>query len=75
MSDYVFRIGQTVDYTRPSRFIDAAPGPYEVVQRMPREGSEYRYRIKSLVEAHVRVANESDLSADSCASTATLLSS
>jgi hypothetical protein len=42
---------------------------------MPREGSEYRYRIKSLVEAHVRVANESDLSADSCPNTATLLSS
>jgi len=29
---------------------------------MPQEGSEYIYRIKSPNEAHVRVANESDLS-------------
>ena len=58
MSDYAFKIGQVVEYTRPARFIGAAPGHYEVVQRMPQEGSDYRYRIKSPNEPHVRVANE-----------------
>ena len=62
MSDYAFKIGQVVEYTRPARFIGAASGNYEIVQRMPREGFEYSYRIKSPNEAHVRVANESDLS-------------
>jgi hypothetical protein len=62
MSDYAFKIGQVVEYNRPARFIGAAPGHYEVVQRMPQEGSEYRYRIKSPNEPPVRVANECDLS-------------
>ena len=62
MSDYAFKIGQVIEYTRPARFIGAAPGHYEVVQRMPQEGFDYMYRIKSPNELHVRVANESDLS-------------
>jgi hypothetical protein len=58
MTDYAFKIGQMVDYRPTTRLTSAVPGPYEIIQRMPTEDGEFKYRIKSPRE---RVAMESDL--------------
>ena len=36
-------------------------GPYQITQRMPHEGGEYKYRSRALNESHERVAAESEL--------------
>lgn len=61
MTDYAFKIGQMVDYRPTPRLTSAVPGPYQIVQRMPPEDGEFKYRIKSPREPHERVAMESDL--------------
>jgi hypothetical protein len=58
---YRFRIGQIVELRR-DRLADAPPGPYEVTKRLPHNGREYEYRIKSSREEHERTASESQLS-------------
>lgn len=40
----------------------AAPGQYEIVGYQPDEDGEPRYRIKSELEQHERIARESELS-------------
>ena len=61
MTDYAFKTGQMVDYRPTPRLTSAVPGPYQIVQRMPPEDGEFKYRIKSPREPHERVAMESDL--------------
>jgi hypothetical protein len=61
MPEYAFTIGQMVDYRPPTRMANAARGPYQIIQRMPAEDREFKYRIKSPNEAHERVANENEL--------------
>jgi len=39
----------------------AAPGEYEIVGYQPNEDGEPRYRIKSALEQHERIARESEL--------------
>jgi hypothetical protein len=56
-----FRIGQIVQL-RPDRLADAPRGPYEITKRLPHNGHEYEYRIKSQREEHERTAGESQLS-------------
>jgi len=58
---YKFRIGQIVQL-RANRLADAPGGPYEVTKRLPHNGREYEYRIKSAREQHERTASESELS-------------
>jgi hypothetical protein len=50
-----------VDYRPTTRLASAASGPYQIIQRMPTEDGEFKYRIKSPREPHERVAMESDL--------------
>jgi hypothetical protein len=61
MTDHAFQIGQMVDYKPRTRLIDAVPGRYEITRRMPFESGEFRYRIKSSIESHERMVNESEL--------------
>jgi hypothetical protein len=61
MTAYAFKIGQMVDYRPTTRLASAASGPYQIIQRMPTEDGEFKYRIKSPREPHERVAMESDL--------------
>ncbi len=38
-----------------------ATGPYEVVSQLPIDAGGIRYRVKSSLETHARVADEEDL--------------
>jgi len=57
-----FHVGQTV-FLRPSAPRNAAAGADEIRAMLPDEGGQRRYRIKSLIEPHERVALEQELSA------------
>jgi hypothetical protein len=57
-----FHVGQLVQFNpdRGERF--AAPsGTYEVTKRLPHNGQDYEYRIRSAREEHERTAKESQL--------------
>jgi hypothetical protein len=58
-----FTVGDRVAYDPGARNHIAADGVYEVVALLPREDNveQYLYRIKSIKEATVRVAPESEL--------------
>jgi hypothetical protein len=60
MSGYRFKVGQTVSYI-PHFGAGAAKSTYKIIQLLPPEGGDFRYRIKSADEAHERVAKESQL--------------
>jgi hypothetical protein len=60
MSEYKFKIGQSVHLTASARS-GAPAGPYQITQRMPERDGELQYRIKSPSEGHERVAKESEL--------------
>jgi hypothetical protein len=62
-SVHKFTVGQLVQF-HPDRKDQgsAARGPYEVTKRLPHNGREYEYRIKSQYEEHERIAMESQLS-------------
>jgi hypothetical protein len=47
VTDYAFKIGQMVEYRPTTRLTSAVPGPYQIIQRMPTEDGEFKYRIKS----------------------------
>jgi hypothetical protein len=58
-----FHVGQIVQFhpDRNERFT-APAGAYEITKRLPFNGQEYEYRIKSAREEHERIARESQLS-------------
>jgi hypothetical protein len=59
-----FDIGQSV-YLQPGPYTrNAAFGVYEIRATLPAEDGQFRYRIKSQIELHERVAKESELSMD-----------
>jgi hypothetical protein len=60
MSDHKFKVGQTVHYQAGP--YGSVPGDvFTIMQRLPQQGGDYRYRIKSAREPHDRVAKESEL--------------
>jgi hypothetical protein len=63
MPAHKFRIGQIVTYRSADRGLDAPPGAYMVIARLPHgeETGELEYRIRNLHEEHERVAKESEL--------------
>ncbi len=61
MIEYKFTAGQTVELHFP-KGSHQAPGPFSVVRRLPFDGRENQYRLKSNSDGHERVAVESDLS-------------
>jgi hypothetical protein len=58
-----FNVGQLVQF-HPDRKDQgsAARGLYQVTKRLPHNGQDYEYRIKSQREEHERIAMESQLS-------------
>jgi hypothetical protein len=62
LSLHRFAVGQTV-YLRPLRYDRAATpaGSYRITRLMPEESGDLQYRIKSVRDAHERVAKESQL--------------
>lgn len=61
MSTHKYAIGESVRYTSGTVGRPGDGGDYKVVRLLPPEGGEGRYRIKSVNEAHERVALESQL--------------
>ena len=60
MPTHKFRIGQLVQLARAiSRNVPG--GSYEIIKKLPESHGEFEYRIKSMNEAHERVARESEL--------------
>jgi len=62
MSQYKFNIGQPIKFRFSGRTRSAASGSYEIVGYQPDEDGERRYRIKSDLEKHERIAREIELS-------------
>ena len=58
---YKFSVGETVTMV-PSVFRNVPGGVYQVIKRLPDNGIEYEYRIRSATEPHERVVRESELS-------------
>jgi hypothetical protein len=58
-----FHVGQLVQFNPHRAERTSAPsGAYEVTKKLPHNGHEYEYRIKSVREEHERSARESQLS-------------
>jgi hypothetical protein len=58
MPSHKFKVGEIVIF-RPGRNVPG--GAYEVIKRLPENGGEFQYRIKSPGELYERVARESEL--------------
>lgn len=56
-----FRIGQSIEFKYSLRTRSAAPGQYRIAGYHPSEDDELRYRIKSDLEQHERIAREDEL--------------
>ena len=61
MSDYRYKIGQTVSYTSGPYGRGGVGGVFKITQLLPQVGDDRQYRIKSASEPHERVVKESDL--------------
>jgi hypothetical protein len=61
-----FNVGQVVTCI-PDRFLRyAAPGNYKIIAQMPDRDGDHMYRIKSPLEEHERVVEESLLVKSEC---------
>jgi hypothetical protein len=56
-----FNVGQVVTFIPGMFFRHAAPGDYRVVAVMPDRDGDHMYRVKSPLEEHERVVEESVL--------------
>ncbi len=63
MTDHIFAVGDRVRITRAVSDGEEFGGSYEVSACLPSEGSEPRYRVKSIAESFSRVATESSMQA------------
>jgi hypothetical protein len=60
MLSHKFHTGQLVQLI-PSISRNVPGGSFEITKKLPEHDGEYEYRIKSMNEAHERVARESEL--------------
>jgi hypothetical protein len=60
MPSHKFHIGESV-MLKPAISRNVPGGVYEVTKRLPHNGREYEYRIKSANEEHERIAGEGEL--------------
>ena len=59
-SQHKYKIGQEVSFS-PTKLSMPASRSYKIVRRLPPEGGEFTYRIKSAAELFERVARESEI--------------
>jgi hypothetical protein len=57
-----FHLGQAVEYRTP-RGVSAPRGAYVVTAKLPERDGPFKYRIRSAIEEHERIARESELEA------------
>jgi hypothetical protein len=62
MTPFQYRINQCVRFRYHERTRASAPGNYKILGYRPIEDVEPRYRIKSELEQHERIARECELS-------------
>ena len=60
MPSHKFKVGDVV-ILRRAVSLNVPGGTYRVIRQLPENRGELEYRIKSLEEAHERVARESEL--------------
>jgi hypothetical protein len=60
-AQHKFRIGQEVSFSPAKLSLPSSSRSYKIVRRLPREGGEFMYRIKSAAELFERVARESEI--------------
>ena len=60
MALHKYHVGQLVEL-KPDVNRNIPGGTYVVTKRLPENAGEFEYRIKSINEAHERVARESEL--------------
>jgi hypothetical protein len=60
MPDHKFRTNQTV-FLSAARARNVPGGAYIITKKMPLQGGEFEYRIKSINEPFERVVRESEL--------------
>lgn len=56
-----YKIGQEVSFSPGKRSMSASSRSYKIIRRLPIEGGEFMYRIKSAAEQFERVARESEI--------------
>jgi hypothetical protein len=57
-----FKVGQTVRFEPNTWYYrNSVAGSYEVRRQLPVRNGEFEYRLKSTIEAHERVATESQI--------------
>ena len=61
MSDHKFKVGQTVYYASGLYGRGQRGDVFKIMQRLPPQGGDYQYRIKSANEPYDRVVRESEL--------------
>jgi hypothetical protein len=61
VSDHKFKVGQTVHYQSGPYGSVQRGDVFKIVQRLPPQGGDYQYRIKSNRKPHDRVAKEGEL--------------
>jgi len=61
VKDHKYEVGQVLSFTPGALTLGAALGLYEIVRRLPPEGPENQYRVKSVQDSHERVVRESQL--------------
>jgi hypothetical protein len=61
LSEHKFKVGQSVHYSTGPYERSASSSIYRIMQLLPTDGDDRRYRIKSANEPHERVAKEIEL--------------
>ena len=60
-TQHKYKVGQEVSFSPAKLSMPASSRSYKIMSRLPREGGEYMYRIKSAAELFERVARESEI--------------
>jgi hypothetical protein len=58
-----FVAGQSVRFSRASRFTPAATGDFKITRLLPESAGELQYRVRSDKEAYERVVGQNELEA------------
>lgn len=61
MAPAKFKIGQMVEFSPGRAMIPVSSREYTILRLLPLEGTERKYRIKTLAEQFERIAKESEL--------------
>jgi hypothetical protein len=64
LHSHKYKVGQSVRYNSDALRRLGANSSYKIVRLLPLEGDQQQYRLKSVSEAHERVAKENEINLD-----------